>query len=160
MLKWIYGRCLLYLLNSVICHVGFYKTGIKINTLLHLDSLFPSPSLSSISFSLPTNSISNLPPATGTLTHGRLLRRKGCQQGGCSKQAPCMGQRPANAGRIFHPKALSSFTHQAFSALGTCCQRKEDRHKEDFYLALTSEGSEQVKSMFMGQTSRWLRYSL
>ena len=30
--------------------------------------------------------------------------------------------------------------------------RKEDRHKEDFYLALTSEGSEQLKSMFMANS--------
>jgi len=60
----------LYLLNSVICHVGFYKNRKYKNK--HSSSiwfLFPSPHLSPISafFLSLTNSVSNIPPATGIL---------------------------------------------------------------------------------------------
>lgn len=91
MLKWwAYRTVCLYLLNFVICHVGFYKNGKYKNK----ESLFSHLTLLSFYFS-PLHLLAYSLSATAILiyhlqldsltTHVRPLRRKGCQQGGCSQ---------------------------------------------------------------------------
>lgn len=104
----------LSLLNSIICHVGFYKNRKYKNNHSSIWFLLPSPHLYPLSAFLLslTNSISNLPPATGILNTWRLLRRKGFQQGGCSKQqAPAWarGHSSLMLEKNLPPKSIAQF---------------------------------------------------